>query len=142
MKKGIVSLVGKTGMFFMTAILLMAYAGTAFSDCKNARCTENKGKLARMKQCVRCDLSFADLGGMNLNRANLEGANMSYANLKGADLGAANLKKTNLSYADLRGVNLRGANLTNAVLVAANLSGATWTDGLRCREGSVGFCKK
>ena len=142
MKKMVGPFIGKKATFFMTAILLMAFAGTAFSDCKNASCTENKGKLARMKQCVRCDLSFADLGGMDLNRANLEGANMSYANLKGADLGAANLKKTNLSYADLRGVNLRGANLSNAVLVAANLSGATWTDGLRCREGSMGACNK
>lgn len=48
---------------------------------------------------------------------------------------------------DLSGANLSEANLSGAYLGEANLddailSGTSWTDGTRCKEGSVGSCKK
>jgi len=58
------------------------------------------------------------------------------ADLRGADLTGANLSGANLSYASLEGARLDGANLQGTIL-----SGATWTDGRKCAEGSVGSCR-
>jgi len=74
-------------------------------------------RLRTTGSCVSCDLSQAYLIG-----ANLIGANLSQANL---------------SEAYLYRTNLTGANLSGA-----NLSGATWTDGSKCKEGSIGQCLK
>lgn len=74
-------------------------------------------KLLATKSCTHCDLSGAKLFGANLGNANLDGANLHEANLRGANLGGTNL-------------------------FGANLSGATWTDGSKCKEGSVGECKR
>ncbi len=35
-----------------------------------------------------------------------------------------------------------GANLTNAKLTGARLDDAKWIDGMICKEGSIGECKK
>jgi uncharacterized protein YjbI with pentapeptide repeats len=37
---------------------------------------------------------------------------------------------------------LTEANLTNAKLMGARLDDAKWMDGTRCKEGSIGECKK
>jgi uncharacterized protein YjbI with pentapeptide repeats len=82
-----------------------------------------------------------------LDRANLTNANLSGAIVTGASITQANLSNANLSGADLRGTDLRDSNLSGAVLSHANLGGtllegATWTDGSKCKEGSVGKCIK
>jgi len=105
------------------------------------------------KQCMRCNLSFADLtGGLNLSGANLSGANLSDAYLSGANLSGANLSGANLSDANLYGgmlarANLSGAILTNVYLYGVNLdnvnlSSTTWIDGKKCKPGSIGVCNK
>ena len=124
------------------------------------------------KICPRCDLQVAEFESMNLNLADLFGAlctatsfdlaNMQGAVLEGAVLRAASFKKTyleeanfkhaRLQDADFEGAhlvnanfeqsNLRGANLTEAIIIGANFSGAIWTDGVQCKQGSVGFCVK
>lgn len=75
----------------------------------------NQADLQRLKitnSCPYCDLSGTLMGGWQLNGANLNGADLHNANLTGA--------------------NFSGAGLT----------GATWTDGLKCKSGSIGKCKK
>ena len=109
-------------------------------------------QLKSTKQCSACDLSNAPLAntnltGANLERANLLSANMSRANLTGANLSGANCMNTSLPGASLVNTNLKSANLTGANLSGANLYGAdlslaVWTDGLICKEGSIGTCKK
>jgi uncharacterized protein YjbI with pentapeptide repeats len=110
-------------------------------------------RLRTTGSCVSCDLSQAYLIG-----ANLIGANLSQANLSEAYLTGANLRRTYLYRANLRDANLSGGanlseaymggaylyrtNLTGANLSGANLSGATWTDGSKCKEGSIGQCLK
>ncbi len=93
-------------------------------------------KLLETKECKGCDLSGALLYGEDLSGADLMGANLLAAQMPGANLSGANLTGANLHQADLNGANLSGANLTNA-----NLIWATWTDGRRCAEGSIGECK-
>ena len=58
------------------------------------------------------------------------------------DLSGASLRETNLSGANLTMANLSGANLSKSYMSGAKLNGATWTDGSKCQEGSVGQCIK
>src|SRR5208283_3216233 len=67
--------------------------------------------------------------------------NCSRCDLSGANLQGANLKGVNLSWTNMTGANLYGANLTGANLYEAVLSGSIWTDGITCKQGSVGQCK-
>ncbi len=82
-------------------------------------------------QLLRCKTSKG-CSGYDLSRADLRGAYLIGADLNRADLREAYLRVTNLT----------GANLSQAHLNGANLSNATWTDGSKCKDGSVGECKK
>jgi len=102
--------------------------------------------LKKTNNCLKCDLSGATLSKLDLSYADLSGANLSGADLTDSVLFGANLAKANLSGANLTGVNLFEANLSGANLAKANLNKtyvaqATWTDGRRCKVGSVGECK-
>jgi len=133
---------------------------------------EEVNKVLTTKQCPFCDLTGAqltgtDLSGGRLSGARLSNANLSKANLAGdnlrnADLRHAQLLDANLSNADLSGADLANADLAGASLVhaklsgtdlseaklsgtdfsEADLSGAYWTDGKKCKEGSIGECKE
>ena len=113
----------------ITAVLIigMLSAGGAYAY-KQA----HMDRLWDTKTCPNCDLSKIILIKADLYAADLSGANLAGANLTGA----------NLSSADLSGANLTGAILTGANLNNADLSGATWTDGAKCKKGSIGSCKK
>ena len=89
-------------------------------------------QLRSMKRCLNCDLHKVDLSGTNLSEVDLSGTDLSEA-----DLHEVNLSRANLSKATLREANLRGA-----ILTGANLDRVTWTDGGKCKDGSVGQCNK
>jgi uncharacterized protein YjbI with pentapeptide repeats len=65
------------------------------------------------------DLSEADLGPVDLRRANL-----SQTDLHGAGLGQADFRRASFVQADLRDANLHAADLSHADLRHADLSGA------------------
>jgi len=44
--------------------------------------------------------------------------------------------------ADLSRADLTQASMINTELMATRLEGATWIDGRRCTEGSVGACRR
>lgn len=113
----------------ITAVLIigMLSAGGAYAY-KEAHFQQ----LWDTKTCPDCDLSKVVLIKADLYSADLSGANLAGANLSSA----------NLSSANLTGANLTGANLTGANLNKADLTGATWTDGAKCKKGSIGVCKK
>jgi len=88
---------------------------------------------------ANCNLSGADLHGMelaginfneaklirsNLNNVNFHKADLSQAGLSQASLREANLSGAFMSYANLAGADLRGADLREAYLLYANLNGA------------------
>jgi uncharacterized protein YjbI with pentapeptide repeats len=90
-------------------------------------------------------LRHANLEEANLERANLDRANLEKANLKGANLVEAHLTRSNLRDARLTDADLRDANLERAFIHAtkiegANLEHATWVNGKKCKEGSIGKC--
>lgn len=111
------------------------------------------------------DLSHANLSNADLTNAYLENSILKNAILKGATLNNADLQRTDLSQADLKDAIIKWANLTNADLSHANLDGAdlshanlykadlnhtsmngtnfseaTWVDGKKCADNSIGHC--
>jgi uncharacterized protein YjbI with pentapeptide repeats/beta-lactamase regulating signal transducer with metallopeptidase domain len=87
------------------------------------------GRLS-LEHCIGCDLSHANLRGLNLSHISLTGAN-----LRGADLRDANLIGAHLIGVDLREAKLDGADLRNATITASDLSASSFrnvrTDGMR-----------
>ncbi len=78
------------------------------------------------------NLSYADMYGAFLLRADMRNTDLRYANLENADLRAdlryanlsnANLKEANLNYARLQEANLEKTDLQNANLLGAELQG-------------------
>jgi uncharacterized protein YjbI with pentapeptide repeats len=103
--------------------------------------------LRKSNNCVKCDLTNAKLGGLDLSYADLSSANLTGADLSNSTFYSANLSKANLTGTNLAGANLYDANLTGAVLTRtnlgkANLYKAVWTNGKPCKQGSVGECKQ
>jgi hypothetical protein len=91
--------------------------------------------------------SFARLclNHLNLSQQHLAFVDLSSTDLSGAYLIGANLSRAYLSEAELSGAELSGAELSGAELSGANLSraylsGATWINGNKCKEGSIGEC--
>ena len=117
----------------------LTLVGTALALCLStpsaalAGCDDPAGFMVNWSGC---DKTNAKLTRANLSRANLRGADLTRA-----DLYKANLSGTKLRDAKLSGANLTNANLTNTNLWDANLTGATWTDGRKCAEWSIGECK-
>jgi uncharacterized protein YjbI with pentapeptide repeats len=127
---------------FLAVLLLMCSIGTVYSVNPN-----DLAKLRTTKSCPNCDLSYAILNGEKYPNADLTGTNLMGASLMNCDLTRANLlnanlESANISYADLTVANLLRANLGGANMTGTNFSGATWTDGSKCLNGSVGYCKK
>ncbi len=81
-------------------------------------------QLQETGQCKGCNLSGADLRGINLTRVDLTAANLQGTDLRGADLRSSYLKSADLTHANLKGADLRGAYLENADLTEAKLKGA------------------
>ena len=125
-------------------------------------------KLARIQStgaCQFCDLTQANMEGMdlkgidlryaNLARAKLYGTNLTGANLRGANLSGvflrmtilkgSNLSEAELTFAsliwhDLRDVDLRGADLSSANLTGANLVGANLS-GINLSGANLTFAR-
>ncbi len=89
-------------------------------------------KLNTTNKCGKCDLSGANLAGIDYYGANLSGANLSGANLKG----------TLFNDANLIGANLKGAATDkDTSFSGAKLSDTIWMDGRKCGSGSIEKCK-
>jgi uncharacterized protein YjbI with pentapeptide repeats len=72
-------------------------------------------KIKQQRQCVNCDLSYANLSGQDLTGVNLTGANLTGSNFTGADLKNAILSGTNLTRTQFQSANLHSANLRDAI---------------------------
>jgi uncharacterized protein YjbI with pentapeptide repeats len=86
-------------------------------------------KIATLKQCVDCDLSYLDFRGLNLAGVNFYQANLNGTNFTGSNLQNANLRRTKLKRAQFKSANLQDANLAEtigagAIFDQANLENA------------------
>lgn len=95
---------------------------------------EHVARLKETRNCVRCDLSEADLSGMSLPKSDLTGADLTGTKMYKVDLTEADLSYANLTNADLTGANLTGAK-------GAVLTSAKTTERTTCPDGSAGPCK-
>ena len=111
--------------------------GLGFAPSARAENLEHLRRLRQVGQCLRCDLtnanlmgtnlSFndlreADLRGADLRGAVLEGAMLDNAQLAGVKLDGATLDRTSFAEVDFSGSDLRLVVLTNADLSRANFS--------------------
>lgn len=110
----------------LATIALMAAPATADNP-------DHVRQLRETRRCANCDLSNAQLGGVQVEMGVLRNAN-----LRGAVLYKAVLRGTDFAGAVLTGANLSGADLTGARGI--NFSGATTDVETRCPDGSLGPC--
>ena len=95
---------------------------------------EHTQQAKTTKSCVQCDLSSADLSGLQAPKGDFTGANFSSAKLYKADLSDGEFNSANFLDADLTGANLEGAK-------HLNLTGAKTTERTTCPDGEPGPCK-
>ena len=86
---------------------------------------------------IRANLYESNLQGANFEKSNFTSANLTRVNFVGATLIEVNFQNSNLMESDFT-----SANIINANFEGANLNNATWTDGIKCKQGSIGTCKK
>jgi uncharacterized protein YjbI with pentapeptide repeats len=122
----------------------LTYATMSGFIAPKAGLVEARGRGLNLSNAIldHSDLSGADLTEAKLMGADLKNAKLQKANLKGANLIIVDLSGADLSNANLTGANLKGANLTGATIEGADFSGATWPDWGKCKQGSIGECKK
>jgi hypothetical protein len=120
-KEGIMVKTVLYGGVAVMLVQLMLVAGVVFAF-DNAHLQ----KLNTTNKCEKCDLTNANLSGLDMYGANLAGANLADASFNDA-----NLTDANLTGANIKGTNFAGAKLSNT----------TWSDGKKCKPGSIGKCK-
>jgi len=130
----------KPGLFLCqllvaAAMLTLLPAGEKLLPYSDLRGIDLRNRNLRDIDLHGANLRGADLRGTNLYGANLSGANLCCAKLQGANLTSSDLTQSNLSYIDFRGVALIEVTLTRAFF-----ENAIWTNGKRCKKGSIGKC--
>jgi hypothetical protein len=110
----------------MLAIIALLVASIGAAHAANPKDLARARNVAKMSECIRCDLTNAKMTHgffqlANMVEADLSGANFDGANLAGAQLNNAKAVKasfvfTNFSGSRLDGADLSGANLANAWL--------------------------
>ncbi len=85
-------------------------------------------------------LRHSDLRGVYFIGADLSGSWLNKSDLGYAMLNNSNLKEVDFTGADLKKADLEGAKIIGARFHHADLSGATWVNGKKCGEGSIGKC--
>jgi len=123
------------------AAILYSGPAAAFSET-------DLNKLTETHSCVGCDLSGADLFGVDLSRAVLSDANLRGADLTGAIfyfaiIQGADLTGANLTRADLYGADLFRSKLDGAITAEARICHTVMPDGQRsynqCGDVTSGF---
>lgn len=95
---------------------------------------ENEQRFRATGSCSGCDLSGANLAGIQAPNADLTGANLVEAIFYGGSLRGANLTS-----AVLDGANLKMVDMTGAVGVV--FGSAETDDRTTCPDGSTGPCE-
>ncbi len=116
--------------------LIAALCGVLAFTALHHAVAANPDQVATFKtthQCPGCDLSGANLGGIQAPNAKLLNANLKNANLYGG-----NLRNADLSGAMLDGANLEMVDLTGAT--GAVLGGAKTDKRTTCPNGTAGPC--
>jgi len=126
----------RSGAFVRNAAALTLLLGLALAARTIVVRAENPDDVRKLREtgsCKACDLSNANLAGVNAHGGSLTNANLSHSSLY----------KATLRGADLTGANLDGAQLTGADLTHAKGAalGKALTDQTTvCPSGAHGPC--
>ncbi|MEM8546203.1 MAG: pentapeptide repeat-containing protein [Cyanobacteria bacterium P01_H01_bin.119] len=101
------------------SLIVTLAGGTLLSSVAIAADPADIQQLLQTNSCENCDLSEANLRGLDLQNAQLQGANLQGAWLNFSDLSRANLRQANLQGAEISGTIFQGANLQEADLTDA-----------------------
>ena len=104
-------------MIMKRTLTALTVSVTMFANSAYAFDPADLQKLMDTNECVKCDLSGANLGGTNLMDANLSGANLVSAYLAGANLAGADLESARLGRFDLRGAVLCNTTMPNGSVI-------------------------
>ena len=113
--------------------LLTAVAASAFAS--NPKDVARARNVTNMSECMKCDLTNANMAHgffqlANMIDADLSGANFDGANLAGSQLNNAKAVKSSFVYTNFSGARLDGADLTGANFSNAWLNW-TWFQGAK-----------
>jgi hypothetical protein len=86
-------------------------------------------QLKTTRQCRNCNLSGADLSGIDISSCDLSFSNLKSTRFALGNLASCNFSNSNLSLADFTQANLTNANMTQADIAGAIFSGAN-TEGV------------
>ena len=81
-------------------------------------------KVKNKQNCIKCDLSGADLKFVKMNRLDLRGTNLKGSNLEGANFSNAKAFSTKFQKANLKNTNFGKARVFRGQFYKANISGA------------------
>ena len=135
----------RAGVLFVATVIVasLALAFVLSAEAAKSKDVARAKNVKKFGECLRCDLSGADLRNgffqlavmieADLSGAKFDGANMAGAQLNNANLTNASFLYTNLSGAQFQGADMRGANFSNAWFnwawfIGAKLDGANFTD--------------
>jgi uncharacterized protein YjbI with pentapeptide repeats len=101
------------------AVMLVAATLAGSAEAANKKDIARAKNTKQIPECVRCDLSGADLRNgffqlANMIEANLSGAKFDGANMGGTQLNNANLSNGTFTYTNFSGSQLQGADMRNA----------------------------
>lgn len=123
----------KQSILFYYLIFVFCEIRNKLKNCKLTRVNLSSVEIYESVDFLDCDLTGANLQGLDLGRTTFSGSILSEANLanvktRSSCFNGANLSGANLQGADLYSAEFNGANLTNAkysygAFSKANLSG-------------------
>ncbi len=93
------------------------------------------------KSFVNADLDGHNFAGRNLSAAEFVNVSARKANFQGANLEGASFTNADLAEAIFREANLRKVKMVNTDHASADFSKATWFDGRKCADNSIGRCR-
>ncbi len=133
---------------FMSANLSMLslnnanFSGTSFmnADIKSS-CGVNSN-FTQANFISGLNLFTSNYSNSNFTQATFDSnINFRYSNLNGSDFTEATFGKVNFTCSTFKGANFLNAEFSpDADIKGADFSGATWTNGVVCKEGSIGRC--
>ncbi len=124
-------------------------AGVNWNSCNMRGMTAENvnldGMSATSARLTSASFNGSSMKSANLGYANLDNAQLSYVDftdavLKGASMRNADMTRVVLNNADLRYSDMSGARIGGLQITNARLTGAIWTNGKKCKEGSLGKC--
>ena len=112
------------------------FTGAKIDLAKFENTDYDHGRFNQLSSGIKVDFSNS-----YLRHTDFSGDQDKLTNLTGAKFINAKLNNADLRFVNFRNADFTGADLTGAQLHRSDFSGATWVDGKKCADGSIGVCK-